>query len=445
MDERKVFGLMEKANRLREEILNLTEEYWREAFGGVSDFRPGEDWVRYSGRVFGPEEVVNLVDSSLDFWLTAGRFHEDFEARLAEILGSRLCLAVNSGSSANLVALYTLTSPRLGERRIMPGDEVITVAAGFPTTVNPILQSGAVPVFVDVELGTYVPSLESISAALGPKTKAVMIAHTMGVPYDLTSVAQFCKENNLWLVEDNCDALGSTYDGQLTGTFGDLSTLSFYPAHHITTGEGGAVMVNNPRLSRIARSFRDWGRDCYCEPGENAACGNRFGQQFGSLPPGYDHKFVYSHVGFNLKMTDMQAAVGVAQLEKLDSFTTARKDNHARLGAVVERHASVIPHTSPVKADPSWFGYILTMREDAGMDAVELARRLESRKIETRRLFSGNLLRHPAYAESPHRVVGGLANTDVVTNNSLFIGVFPGMTDEKMSYVEEVLDEVLEP
>ena len=436
---------MVNSDQLRAQILDLTARYWAETFGGEENFRPGEDWVRYSGRVFGSEEILNLVDSSLDFWLTAGRYHEEFESGLADFLGAHSCLAVNSGSSANLVALSALTSPKLGERRIQPGDEVITVAAGFPTTVNPILQVGAVPVFVDVEIGTYVPSIEAISAALSPKTKAVMIAHTMGVPFDLNAVSRFCRDNNLWLVEDNCDALGSVFDGRLTGTFGDLATLSFYPAHHITTGEGGAVIVNNPRLSRIARSFRDWGRDCYCEPGENAACGNRFGQQFGSLPDGYDHKFVYSHLGFNLKMTDMQAAVGVAQLEKLAEFTAARKTNHLRIGSVVEGHSSVIPHRAIVNSDPSWFGYILTMREGSGMDAFELSKRLESRKVETRRLFSGNLLRHPAYAQAPHRVVGDLTNTDIITRNSLFIGVFPGMTDVKMTYMEEVLDDVLEP
>lgn len=436
---------MASTDLMRSQILDLTKRYWAENFGGDDLFRPGKDWVRYSGRVFGHEEIVNLVDSSLDFWLTAGRYHEEFESGLAELLGADSCFAVNSGSSANLVAFYTLTSPKLGDRRIKPGDEVITVAAGFPTTVNPIIQAGAVPVFVDVDLGTYVPTVEAIAAALSPKTKAVMIAHTMGVPFDLAQVSQFCRENSLWLVEDNCDALGSDFDGQLTGTFGDLATLSFYPAHHITTGEGGAVIVNNARLSRIARSFRDWGRDCYCEPGENAACGNRFGQQFGSLPDGYDHKFVYSHLGFNLKMTDMQAAVGVAQLKKLEQFTRARKSNHRRIASVVERHDSVIPHRAIEKANPSWFGYILTMSEESRMDARELSKRLESRKIETRRLFSGNLLRHPAYSQAPHRVVGTLTNTDVITRNSLFIGVFPGMTEAKLKYLEEVLDEVLEP
>ena len=434
---------MSKADDIRAEILSLTADYWAEAFAVEEDFRPGKDWIRYSGRVFDSTEIVNLVDSSLDFWLTAGRYHEEFESRLSKFFGSHSCLAVNSGSSANLVALYTLTSPQLGERRIKPGDEVITVAAGFPTTVNPIIQAGAIPVFVDVELGTYVPSIEAISAALSPKSKAVMIAHTMGVPFDLNEVSEFCRENNLWLIEDNCDALGSLFDGRLTGSFGDIATLSFYPAHHITTGEGGALIVNNPRLSRIARSFRDWGRDCYCEPGENAACGNRFGQQFASLPDRYDHKFVYSHIGFNLKMTDMQASVGVAQLEKLEAFTKARKSNHERIGTVVKNHSSVIAHQPLEKSDPSWFGYVITMREDSGLDATELSNRLESRKIETRRLFSGNLLRHPAYAQSDHRVVGLLTNTDIITRNSLFIGVFPGMTDAKMSYIEEVLDDVL--
>jgi len=319
------------------------------------------------------------------------------------------------------------------------------VAAGFPTTVNPIIQHRAVPVFVDVELGAYVPSLEKIEAALSPKTRAVMIAHTMGVPYAVGEVREFCDKHNLWLVEDNCDALGSRYDGKLTATFGDLGTFSFYPAHHITLGEGGAVAVANEDLARIARSFRDWGRDCYCSGGENNTCGKRFAQQFGTLPFGYDHKYVYSHIGYNLKVTDMQAAIGVAQLEKLDSFIAARKRNHAALAAGLKKHEKyLILHTAPAKADPSWFGYVITVRPDAPFKRAELVNALETAKIETRNLFCGNLLRHPAYEGIAHRVVGPLTNTDAITERAFFIGVYPGLTDEMIRHVLATFDRFIE-
>jgi len=428
---------------LRRQILDLVREY--QAAAPKKPFQPGEDPVRYAGRYFDEKELVNLIDSSLDFWLTAGRYADEFEAGMAEFLGLGNVLLVNSGSSANLVAFSALTSARLKDRRVKPGDEVITVAAGFPTTVNPIIQNRAVPVFVDVELGTYVPTLEKIEAALGPRTKAVMIAHTMGVPYPVREVREFCNQHNLWLVEDNCDALGSRYENRLTATFGDLATFSFYPAHHITMGEGGAVAAANEDLARIARSFRDWGRDCYCAGGENNTCGKRFAQQFGALPFGYDHKYVYSHIGYNLKVTDMQAAIGVAQLKKIEDFVAARKHNHAALAAGLKKHKQhLILHTAPPKSDPSWFGFVITVRPEAPFTRTELVNALETARIETRNLFCGNLLRHPAYSDIEHRVVGSLANSDVITTNTFFIGVYPGLTEEMIRHVLATVDGFIE-
>ncbi len=429
---------------LRQEILDKVRTFHEVDKASRTDFRPGQDQVHYAGRVHDADELVTLVDSSLDFWLTAGRFTEEFESGLAEFLDIENLLTVNSGSSANLVAFSTLTSPKLGDRRIKKGDEVITVAAGFPTTVNPAIQFGAVPVFVDVQLGTYVPTLESIEAAIGPKTKAVMMAHTMGVPFELSELRDLCDQHNLWLVEDNCDALGSRYDGRYTSTFGHLGTLSFYPAHHITMGEGGAVLTNNDELARIARSFRDWGRDCYCTGGENNTCGKRFSQQFGTLPYGYDHKYVYSHIGYNLKITDMQAAVGCAQLRKLPQFIKARKRNHDRLQAGLQQHAAkLILHSAPNKADPSWFGYVITVRAESGLTRAAIVGALEAARIETRNLFCGNLLRHPAYQDIEHRVVGSLDNTDLITTNTFFIGVYPGLTDPMIDYILATFDQVL--
>jgi CDP-4-dehydro-6-deoxyglucose reductase, E1 len=433
---------MKDRKTLRGQILELVREY--QAAEPPRTFRAGEDPVRYAGRHYDDQELVNLVDSSLDFWLTAGRYAEEFEAGLAEFLGLENTLLVNSGSSANLVAFSTLTSPKLKDRQVRPGDEVITVAAGFPTTVNPIIQNRAVPVFVDVELGTYVPNLERVEAALSPKTKAVMIAHTMGVPYAAREFREFCDRNRLWFIEDNCDALGSRYEGRLTATFGDLATFSFYPAHHITMGEGGAVAVANEDLSRIARSFRDWGRDCYCLGGENNTCGKRFAQQFGTLPFGYDHKYVYSHIGYNLKVTDMQAAIGVAQLRKLDTFVAARRRNHDALEAGLRKHERhLILHTAPAKSDPSWFGYVITVRPEAPFTRAELVQALETARIETRNLFCGNLLRHPAYAEIEHRVIGSLANSDLITNNTFFIGVYPGLTEAMIRHVLGTIDQFI--
>jgi CDP-6-deoxy-D-xylo-4-hexulose-3-dehydrase len=430
---------MDQKKTLRYEILELVRRY--HAADSGSAFRPGEDPVRYAGRYFDEHELVALVDSSLDFWLTAGRYSEEFEAGLGDYLGVPNVLLVNSGSSANLVAFSTLTSPKLKDRRVRPGDEVITVAAGFPTTVNPIIQNRAVPVFVDVELGTYVPSLASIEAALSPRTKAVMIAHTMGVPYPVREVREFCDRHGLWLIEDNCDALGSRYDGRLTATFGDLASFSFYPAHHITMGEGGAVVAANEDLARIARSFRDWGRDCYCSGGENNTCGKRFAQQFGTLPFGYDHKYVYSHIGYNLKVTDMQAAIGVAQLHKIEEFVAARKRHHAALMAGLTKHERhlILPQATP-KSDPSWFGFVITVRPEAPFTRAELVNALEVARIETRNLFCGNLLRHPAYAEIEHRVAGPLNHTDTITTNTFFIGVYPGLTEAMIQHVLATFD-----
>ena len=429
---------------LRQEILDKVREFHEASVSGRSGFSAGKDQVHYAGRVHDADELMTLVDSSLDFWLTAGRFTEEFESGLAEFLGIENVLTVNSGSSANLVAFSTLTSPKLGQRRICPGDEVISVAAGFPTTVNPILQNGAVPVFVDVELGTYTPTLEAIEAAISPKTKAIMMAHTMGVPFELRELRELCDRHNFWLIEDNCDALGSRYNGQYTGTFGHLATISFYPAHHITMGEGGAVITDDDNLARIARSFRDWGRDCYCAGGENNTCGKRFSQQFGSLPFGYDHKYVYSHIGYNLKITDMQAAVGCAQLRKLPDFIEARKRNHAQLAAGLAPYADrLILHSAPAEADPSWFGYVITVRPDSGLTRTKVVSALEAAKIETRNLFCGNLLRHPAYQDIPHRVVGSLVNTDIITTNTFFIGVYPGLTPPMIEHILSTFAEVL--
>ena len=428
-------GTRHEAAGTRDEILELVSRYYRERHA-ASPFDPDRDPVRYAGRVFGEEELRSLVDSSLDFYLTAGRFTEEFEAGVADYLGLSDALFVNSGSSANLVSLTALTSPRLGARRLKPGDEVITVAAGFPSTVAPIVQNRLVPVFVDVRLGDYNADPDQLRAAVSPRTRAIMLAHTLGVPFDLDTVMELVEKHDLWLIEDNCDALGSRYRDRLTGTFGHLATLSFYPAHHITTGEGGMVVTDDDELARIARSVRDWGRDCYCAGGENNTCGMRFSQQFGSLPHGYDHKYVYSHLGYNLKATDMQAAIGCAQLARLDEFVAARKRNHARLLEALRPYEDrlVLPVTAP-HADPSWFSFVVTVREDAGFTRNELTGFLEANRIETRNLFSGNLLRHPAFEDIERRVVGELANSDAVMNRTFFVGVYPGIDDARMDYV----------
>jgi CDP-4-dehydro-6-deoxyglucose reductase, E1 len=392
--------------------------------------------VHYAGRVFDADELCRLVDSSLDFFLTANRYAEAFERDFAEYFGVSDALLVNSGSSANLVAMTTLTSPKLGDRRLQPGDEVVTVAAGFPTTLAPILQNGLVPVFVDVNLGDYTAIPDRLRAAIGPKTRAIAMAHTMGVPFDLDVVSELAKAHDLWVVEDNCDALGSRYRGKLTGTFGHLSTVSFYPAHHITMGEGGAVVTNDERLARIARSYRDWGRDCYCAGGENNTCGTRFSQQFGTLPHGFDHKYVYSHIGYNLKVTDMQAAIGCAQLAKLGGFVSRRRENFASLLAALKPYEDrLILPSSTAHSEPSWFGFVMTVRKDAGFSRADIVRFLEANRVETRALFAGNLLRHPAFEGIPHRVAGDLANTDVVMRDTFFVGVYPGLDSARLEFM----------
>jgi len=429
---------MKRDTQLRAEILRLVEEYYRERFAGHA-FVSGKDTVHYAGRVFDADELVNLVDSSLDFFLTASRYSDQFETEFAEFFGLPNAFIVNSGSSANLVALTALTSPKLGERRLQPEDEVITVAAGFPTTVAPMGQNRLVPVFVDVNLGDYTAIPSRIDAAIGPKTRAIVMAHTLGVPFDLDTVMRLAKEHNLWVVEDNCDALGSRYRGKLTGTFGDLSTVSFYPAHHITMGEGGAVLTGNDLLGRIARSLRDWGRDCYCAGGENNTCGKRFSQQFGALPSGYDHKYVYSHLGYNLKATDMQAAIGVAQLGKLENFIAQRKANFQKIKAILQPYEDrlILPQATP-NSDPAWFGFVITAREQAGFTRDDLTHFLEANRIETRNLFGGNLLRQPAFMDIKHRVVGDLANTEIIMEHTFFIGVYPGIDDNQIEYIDSV-------
>ncbi|MBJ7244916.1 MAG: lipopolysaccharide biosynthesis protein RfbH, partial [Solirubrobacteraceae bacterium] len=408
------------------------------------EYVAGESPVRVAGRVFDEKEITALVDSSLDFWLTTGRYAAEFERRFAkERFGRRHTILVNSGSSANLVAFSALTSVQLGERRIKPGDEVITVATGFPTTINPIIQNGAVPVFLDVEIPTYNIDVTHLEEALSEKTRAVMLAHTLGNPFDLATITAFCEANDLFLIEDCCDALGSTYDGKPVGSFGEFASVSFYPAHHITMGEGGAVICNDGKLKVIAESFRDWGRDCWCEPGDQDTCGKRFDQQFGELPAGYDHKYTYSEIGFNLKLTDMQAAVGVAQLEKLDQFIDARKRNFARLyeGLKDLEEVMILPQAT-ANSEPSWFGFPIAIRPEAAVTRNEVVRALEDRGIATRLLFGGNLMRQPAYRDVEHRVVGEMANSDFVMENVFWIGVYPGLQEEQIDFMLEVLHEI---
>lgn len=441
---------MSKKEELKQQILELTREYYREVHGQKKEFKPGETFVNYGGRYFDDDEMVNLVDSSLDFWLTAGPWAHKFETRLAKWLGVKYCAVCNSGSSANLLAFYALTSPKLGDRAIQRGDEVITVAAGFPTTVNPIIQFGAIPVFVDVALPGFDIDVTQLENAYSPKVKAVMLAHSLGNPFNLKTVKEFCEKHNLWLIEDNCDALGSEYtiDGvtKKTGTWGHIGTSSFYPPHHMTMGEGGAVYTNDPLLDKIVRSFRDWGRDCWCVGGVDNTCKMRFTGQFGELPQGYDHKYVYSHFGFNLKITDMQAAIGCAQLEKLDAIVAARRKNWARLHEGLKDLPQLILPKAEPNSNPSWFGFLIAVKDDAGFTRNELTSFLESRKIQTRNLFAGNLIKHPAFDEMRksgvgYRVVGELKMTDFVMNNGFWIGVYPGMTDEMIDWMIESVKE----
>ncbi len=434
---------MSKAEALRKQILELVEQYHDEAYP-EEEFVPGKSAVPVSGRVYDGEDISTLVDSSLDFWLTTGRFAKEFEKTFAKFVGVRHALLCNSGSSANLLALSALTSPKLGDRQLKPGDEVVTVAAGFPTTVNPIVQNNLVPVFIDIELGTYDPSPERLEAAIGPKTKAIMIAHTLGNPFNIAAVQALAKEHGLWVIEDNCDALGSTYDGKMTGTFGDLSTVSFYPAHHITMGEGGCVLTNSGPIKTLVESFRDWGRDCWCAPGVSDTCGKRFEWQLGDLPFGYDHKYIYSHIGYNLKLTDMQAAVGVSQLKKLPAFIEARKKNWKFLSDALQPYQEyfILPKATK-NSDPSWFGFLITLTEKAKFTRPELVRFLESKRIGTRQLFAGNLTRQPAYKNVPHRIVGDLTNTDIAMTNSFWVGVYPGLNEQMLQYIVDSMAEFI--
>ncbi len=424
---------------LRKEILDLVEEYHAMAFP-EQEFIPDESSVPVSGKVFDATELQHLVDASLDFWLTTGRFAERFESEFAEVMGVRHALLCNSGSSANLLAVSALTSPRIGDRRLRPGDEVLTVAAGFPTTVNPIIQNGMVPVFVDAVLGTYDVDVEQLAEAVGPKTRAIMLAHTLGNPFNLDAVMALAREHDLWVIEDTCDAVGATYRGKPVGSFGDVSTVSFYPAHHMTMGEGGAVLTNSQGIRRGVESFRDWGRDCWCAPGVDNTCGKRFDWSFPDLPHGYDHKYVYSHIGYNLKATDMQAAVGVAQLEKLPGFIAARNANWAylRAGMADLEDVFILPEATP-NSEPSWFGFCLTIRPDAPFERLELIRNLEEHGIGTRLLFGGNLLRQPAYQDVPIRVAGSLTNADLITTQTFWMGVYPGLTIPMLDHVLETV------
>lgn len=440
--------MMKTAESLKQEIIGKTKEYYRLVHTKKQDndkFIAGQDKISYAGRVFDECELTNLVDASLEFWLTEGRYTHEFEKKLAEKLAIKFSLLVNSGSSANLLAFMTLTSPELGERQIRRGDEVITVAAGFPTTVTPIINYGAVPVFVDVTVddGTYNIDCDLIEAAISPKTKAIMLAHTLGNPFNLKYIKSFCEKHNLWLIEDNCDALGSKYHDKFTGTIGDIGTSSFYPPHHITMGEGGAVYTDNPQLYKIARSMRDWGRDCSCPSGKDNVCGKRFNRQSGTLPFGYDHKYVYSHFGYNLKATDLQAAIGCAQLEKLDQFTVARKHNWQLLyDNLKDLEKYFILPKATENSEPSWFGFMFTVKEDAGFSRNEIVEYLEKHNIQTRMLFAGNLLRQPCFDQmrnegegSGFRIACELNNTDRVMNNTFWVGVYPGLSENEVNYI----------
>jgi CDP-6-deoxy-D-xylo-4-hexulose-3-dehydrase len=434
---------MKTEKELRKEIMERVGKIHR-LKKGQEKFVPGKTKINYGGRVYNEKEIMNLVDASLDFWLTAGRYAKQFEKEFAKFLGIRYCLLTNSGSSANLLAVSALTSPKLGKRRLKPGDEVIITACGFPTTLNPIIQNNLIPVFIDIDLGTYNIQTEKIEKAISKKTKAIFIAHTLGNPVNLNKIRAVVKKYNLWLLEDNCDALGSKYKGKYTGTFGDISTISFYPAHHITMGEGGAVLTNNPLLKRIIASFRDWGRDCWCEPGQDNTCGKRFARQMGELPFGYDHKYIYSHIGYNLKITDMQAAVGFAQLKKLPFFMKAREKNFASLHRFFKKEQKYffLPYEEK-NSKPCWFGFPLLIKKEARFTRAKIVNYLEENNIATRMLFAGNLIKQPAYKNIKYRIFGSLKNTDLVMNNLFWLGVYPGIKKVEMRYMTEIFKKFL--
>ena len=440
-------SLQKSSNKLKAQILTLTKRYYQIAHKPrqKKDFLPGKSRINYGGRFYDEKELINLIDSSLDFWLTAGPYTEKFEKILAEKLGVKYCCFVNSGSSANLLAVMTLTSPLLGKRQLRAGDEIITVSAGFPTTVTPIIQAGLVPVFVDITIPQYNIDVKMLQKALSKKTKAVILAHTLGNPFDIDVVVAFCKKHNLWLIEDNCDSLGSIYKNRLTGSFGDIATSSFYPPHHITTGEGGAVYTNNPILNRTILSMRDWGRDCFCPSGRDNTCKKRFSQQLGTLPFGYDHKYIYSHFGYNLKATDLQAAIGCAQLEKLDSFVRMRRNNWQILYDGLKDLEEFFILPQPQKnSKPSWFGFMLTVRQNAPFSRDQIVRYLEENNIQTRMLFAGNFLRQPAFDQirkqkNAYKIIGKLKSTDIIMNQSFWLGVYPGLNKSMLLYIIETI------
>ena len=433
------------ATEIRRQILALTEAYFHANWPEM-EFQPGESPVPVSGKVFDAADVQHLVDASLDFWLTTGRYARRFETEFARACSCRFCLLTNSGSSANLLAVSALTSPLLGDRRVQPGDEVITVATGFPTTVNPILQNGLIPVFLDVHVPTYNVDVSRLEEAVSDRTRAIVMAHTLGNPFDLAAVRALADKHNLWLVEDMCDAVGAEYDGRPVGTFGHIATVSFYPAHHLTMGEGGAVLTNSPNLKKIIESFRDWGRDCWCDPGKDNTCGKRYGFKLGDLPAGYDHKYTYSHIGYNLKVTDMQAAVGLSQLAKLPAFIAQRRENFEFLRQALAPFDEFLElPRATANSNPSWFGFPITVRETAPVTRNALVAYLESRKIGTRLLFGGNLLRQPAYKNIPHRIVGTLTNADRVTDHTFWVGLYPGLTRQMLEYTVDAIGGALQP
>ena len=434
---------MDEIETLRQEIIEKTIEYYQTKFT-QKEFIPGKSRVNYAGRVFDEKELINAVDASLDFWLTEGRFSEQFAEKIADFLDVENVLLTNSGSSANLLAFAALTSEKLGDKRLKQGDEVISVAIGFPSTITPIIQYGLIPVFVDVTFPTYNIDVEMMKSAITSRTRCIFIAHTLGNPFDIDAVMKLAKKHNLWVIEDNCDAFGSRYKGQYTGTFGHISTISFYPAHHITTGEGGAIITNDPLLAQLVRAFRDWGRDCYCAGGENNTCGKRFSQQFGDLPVGYDHKYVYSEIGYNLKMTDLQAAIGSAQMDKLPEFCIKRKENFNEWTRIFVKYPEYFVLPKPTKvSDPAWFAYIVTLKDNCPFTRDEMTRHLNEKLIETRNLFAGNIIRQPAFVNMNYRVAEHLENTDYIMNNTFFLGTYPGLTKDMFNYTESVLEEFL--